>query len=59
MAILAREGECYARLRFSAGPGGELRIPIDVSYDVRFAATNEAEWIEQYQECVSTPASEE
>jgi hypothetical protein len=57
MAILAREGECYGRIRFSAGPGGELRIPINVSYDVAFAATNEAEWIEQYQECVSTPAA--
>ena len=57
MAILAREGECYGRIRFSAGPGGELRIPIDVSYDVAFAATDEAEWIEQHQRCVGTLAA--
>ena len=57
MAILAREGECYGRIRFSAGPGGELRIPINVTYDVAFAGTERSEWAEQYRDCVSTPAA--
>lgn len=56
MAILAQEGECYSRIRFGAGPGGELRIPMDVSYDVEFAAVDFAEWALQHHECVSTPA---
>ena len=58
MAILAREGECYARLRFNAGPGGELRVPIDVSYDVEFSATDATQWAQQYRDCVRTPAQE-
>jgi hypothetical protein len=59
MAILAREGECYARLRFNVGPGGELRLPIDVTYDLAFPATDRTAWAEQYVECVSTPTPNE
>jgi proteasome lid subunit RPN8/RPN11 len=32
MCILARGGASYARLRFSAGPGGELLIPVRVDW---------------------------
>jgi proteasome lid subunit RPN8/RPN11 len=32
MFILSRAGESYARLRFTAGPGGSLRIPVTVDW---------------------------
>jgi len=32
MFILARTGQCYARLRFNIGPGGEQNIPVEVDY---------------------------
>jgi hypothetical protein len=32
MAIVARGGDCYARLSFSAGPGGSTIIPIEVDW---------------------------
>jgi proteasome lid subunit RPN8/RPN11 len=56
MAILSREGECYSRLRFNTGPGGELRLPIDVAYDVEFRGTDCLEWEAQYRASVSVPA---
>ena len=30
LLILARGGRTYARLRFNVGPGGQLRIPVDI-----------------------------
>ena len=36
MFILARSGQCYARLRFNTGPGGELVIPVEVDYRLPF-----------------------
>ena len=33
MAIVARGGEKYARLRFNAGPGGEVPIPLEVDWE--------------------------
>jgi len=33
MAIVAREGATYARLSFSAGPGGNVPIPIEVDWE--------------------------
>jgi proteasome lid subunit RPN8/RPN11 len=39
MFILARGGQTYARLRFNAGPGGELLLPVDVDYSQPFAGS--------------------
>ncbi|MCE9557043.1 MAG: hypothetical protein K8T91_27160, partial [Planctomycetes bacterium] len=36
MAIVARGGESYARLRFNAGPGGQVPIAMEVDWE-RFA----------------------
>ncbi len=48
MAILARGGATYARLRFSAGPGGDVRLPVDVDYRRPFGATDHDAWDAEY-----------
>ena len=53
MAILAQGGESYARLRFSAGPGGDLVLPVDVDFTAPFAAADSTGWQEEYDRCVS------
>ncbi|HEX6986765.1 MAG TPA: hypothetical protein VF170_15410 [Planctomycetaceae bacterium] len=53
MAILARGGASYARLRFAAGPGGDLVLPVDVDFAVPFAAADPAGWAEEYARCVT------
>jgi len=52
MAILAAGGETYARLRFAAGPGGEIEIPVRVDYSVNFAGADHAAWEREYEQCV-------
>lgn len=52
MAILAKGGEAYARLRFAAGPGGEIEIPVRVDYSTSFAGTDHAAWEREYKQCV-------
>ena len=32
MFILARGGQCYARLRYNVGPGLDVELPVDVDY---------------------------
>lgn len=49
MFILARGGKTYARLRFNAGPGGELLIPVGVDYSLPFPAADHAAWEAEYQ----------
>ena len=53
MFILAQEGTTYARLQFSAGPGGEMVVPVDVDYSQSFAASDELAWEDEYQASVS------
>jgi proteasome lid subunit RPN8/RPN11 len=55
MFILARGGQTYARLRFSAGPTGELLLPVDVDYRQPFAASDADAWLEEYEACVRIP----
>lgn len=52
MAILACGGQTYARLRFSAGPGGEQLLPIEVDYQRPFPAADQAAWDREYRTCV-------
>ena len=49
MAILARGGSAYARLRFNIGPGAEMLIPVEVDYSKTFAASNPSAWLEEYR----------
>jgi hypothetical protein len=48
MAIVAQEGSTYARLRFNAGPGGEVKIPVYVDYNCEFDASDFEVWQQQY-----------
>ena len=58
MFILARGGATYARLRFRAGPGGQLRIPVELDFSREFAASDQAAWNREYQENVRMPLPE-
>jgi hypothetical protein len=54
MFIISRQGQCYARLRFHVGPGGEMEIPVAVDYNRPFAASDHATWKEEYAACVQS-----
>jgi proteasome lid subunit RPN8/RPN11 len=48
MAILARGGKTYARLRFNTGPGASLLIPVHVDYTQEFAGSDWEAWQQEY-----------
>ncbi|MBW8016139.1 MAG: hypothetical protein FVQ82_08130 [Planctomycetes bacterium] len=48
MAIVAQDSSTYARLRFNAGPGGEVKIPISVDYNCDFDASEIETWQQEY-----------
>jgi hypothetical protein len=48
MAIVACGGETYARLQFRAGPGGSLRLPMEVNYAVPFIGSAHEAWTDEY-----------
>jgi len=48
MCIVAQDGGTYARLRFSAGPGGEVKVPVCVDYNYEFDAADFEVWKQQY-----------
>jgi len=49
MCIVAQDGGTFARLRFSAGPGGEVKIPVYVDYGYEFDAADFEVWKQQYK----------
>lgn len=52
MAILARGGQTYARLRFNVGPrgpGGQMLIPVQVNFEVPFPGSDHQSWQEEYE----------
>lgn len=58
MFILARGGATYARLRFRAGPGGQLRIPVEVDFSGDFAGSDQTAWNQEYQQNIRMPLPE-
>jgi proteasome lid subunit RPN8/RPN11 len=52
MFIVARGGQTYARLRFSAGPGGELVVPVEVDFRQSFSGSDKAAWDMEYDQSV-------
>jgi hypothetical protein len=48
MFILARYGKRYARLRFNAGPGGDVLIPTGVEFGSDFPASDQDSWTAEY-----------
>lgn len=55
MFIVARGGECYARLRYNVGPGIDVELPVDVDYGQPFGATDWDAWQEEYELNVHQP----
>jgi len=49
MCIVAQDSGTYARLRFNAGPGGEVKIPVCVDYNYEFDAADFEVWKQQYK----------
>ena len=49
MCIVAQDGGTFARLRFIAGPGGEVKIPVCVDYGYEFDAADFEVWKQQYK----------
>ena len=49
MFIVAADGRTFARLRFNAGPGGEVKIPVCVDYNCEFDAADFELWTQQYK----------
>jgi len=49
MCIVAQDGSTFARLRFNAGPGGEVKIPVCVDYSCEFNGTDFDLWMQQYK----------
>lgn len=56
MGILAQGGASYARLRFRAGPGGALQIPMEVDFKTPFPGSDSAAWDAEYRACVTQMA---
>lgn len=54
MAILARGGESYARLRFNTGPKADVLIGAEVDWGRGFPGSSESQWRREYAECVRT-----
>ena len=48
MFILARGGKSYARMRFNVGPGGDVRIPVEVDFAKAFDASDRESWEIEY-----------
>ena len=49
MCIVAQDSGTFARLRFSAGPGGQVKIPVCVDYSYEFDAADFEVWKQQYK----------
>ena len=52
MAILATEGQTYARLQFNVGPKAGVQIPVQVDFSRPFPPADHELWIEEYDRCV-------
>lgn len=49
MVIVARDGKTFARFRFNAGPGGDIKIPVCVDYNCAFEGTDYNLWKAEYE----------
>jgi hypothetical protein len=55
MFILARGGQCYARLKYNVGPGLDVELPVEVDYGRPFDASDWEWWHEEYRANVTIP----
>lgn len=49
MFVLAQNNHTYARLRFNVGPGGHVRIPVEVDYGRRFGPSEAEKWDAEFE----------
>jgi len=56
MFILARDGSCYARLRYNLGPGADIELPVEVDYGRPFGSSAEELWSAEHTANVRKPA---
>jgi proteasome lid subunit RPN8/RPN11 len=56
MFILARGGQTYARLHFSAGPGGALLLPVEIDFRQPFTGSDWTAWDAEYLQSVAREA---
>ena len=49
MFILAKGGQTYARLRFNAGPGGEVLIGVGIDYTQPFLGSDQLLWANDFK----------
>ncbi len=52
MLILARGGATYARLAWHVGPGGSLRVPVQIDWTPPVGGSNVDAWATEYDRCV-------
>jgi hypothetical protein len=52
MVILARGGQTSARLQWNVGPGGAVRLPVDVDFSRGFPASDHGAWQREHAACV-------
>lgn len=57
MFILARHGQTYSRLRFNAGPGGSMEIPVGIDFGLPFASCDVENWELEYLANIQLEAS--
>lgn len=53
MAILARGGESFVRLRFNTGPKADVEIRTEVDWTKPFTGSDQAAWLEEYNAAVT------
>jgi hypothetical protein len=53
MAILARSGQSYARLRFNRGPQADVAIPMEVDFSLPFPSSDIPAWEVESGACVT------
>jgi len=49
MFIVAEDNKTYARFSFNVGPGGQIRIPVEVDYANEFGPSDKEKWDAEYQ----------
>ena len=49
MVILAEDNKIYARLSFNVGPGGQMKIPVQIDYSHQFGPSDMENWDAEYK----------
>lgn len=50
MCIIAQGNQSFARIRFNAGPGGQMTIPVQIDYSEPFEGSSHDQWDEEFEQ---------